>query len=79
MKTEYIKIKPLEVTSSTIETGRIFLLGCQELNIVFDNCVNVENITFNLEVQVPETLSEFRELNNLSKEELLEWLIENYK
>jgi len=28
---------------------------------------------------VPETLSEFRKENNLTKGELLDWLIENYK
>jgi hypothetical protein len=31
------------------------------------------------EVDVPETLKEFRELHDLSKEELLQWLNNNYK
>ena len=41
--------------------------------------VAIETLECFVEVDVPETLSEFREMNNLSKEELTEWLNKNYK
>lgn len=32
-----------------------------------------------IEIDVPETLTEFREVNNLSKDDLIQWLNKNYK
>lgn len=41
--------------------------------------IDTETLECFVEVDVPETLAEFRQMNNLSKEELTEWLNKNYK
>jgi len=41
--------------------------------------VDIETLECFVEVDVPETLSEFRQIHGLSKEELTEWLNKNYK
>ena len=40
---------------------------------------NKEAVTADFtEIEVPETLTEFREVNNLTKDQLVDWLNENY-
>jgi len=39
---------------------------------------NIETLQHFVEVQEPETVKEFREENNLSKDELTKWLNKNY-
>ena len=40
---------------------------------------NIETLEFFVEVEEAETLKEFRELKNITKVELIDWLNKNYK
>lgn len=53
----------------------------QEYTYVFKSNENIDvrNLECFIEIDVPETISEFREMHNLSKGDLIEWLNENYK
>ncbi|MCP5063616.1 MAG: hypothetical protein GY936_14310 [Ignavibacteriae bacterium] len=41
--------------------------------------ISTETLECYVEIDVPETLAEFRDLHEYSKEDLLEWLNENYE
>jgi len=44
-----------------------------------DKYYDINSMEHFIEVGVPETMGEFRELNSVSSKELLEWLNKNYK
>jgi len=44
-----------------------------------DELIDVDFLRHFVEIDVPETISEFREIHDLSKEQLLDWLKEHYK
>lgn len=41
--------------------------------------IDIDNTKCFIEIDVAETLAEFRQKNNLSKDQLVEWLNKNYK
>lgn len=51
----------------------------QEMIYSLNKIVDTSKLTHFVEIEFPESLKEFREVNNLSKKDLLNWLNENYK
>ena len=70
-----------EMSSETIVCDSYGETVRNECTYVFkgDNFIDVDTLKHFVEVDVPETISEFRKMHDLSKDELLEWLKENYK
>ena len=84
MKEGISKVKNID--STELEYGEIEVLNNGRLNHggftvkikTNDYPGDVENLILYEKIQIPETLKEFREVHNLSKEELVNWLNENY-
>jgi len=53
--------------------------GQYEYKFTSDKYIDINSMEHFIEVGVPETMGEFRELNKVSSKELLEWLNKNYK
>ena len=88
MTTKLVEIQQKDINSTSIDMD---VVSCPiggdrySMDIKF-NVSDPDQSMFNPEtfrlfktVDVPETLSEFRELHGLSKSELLSWLNENFK
>tara|TARA_R110002074_G_scaffold30696_1_gene86649 strand:- start:195 stop:440 length:246 start_codon:yes stop_codon:yes gene_type:complete len=80
MKTELVKVENVE--SCTVTMGDGYFNGLSEFKTEFKTESfpgDPEVLILFKEVQVAETLKEFRELHGLTKEGLVEWLNENYE
>ena len=59
------------------------MIGCRRPEFTYtfksDKYYDIERLSFFIDVDVAETLKEFRELKGMSKSELVEWLNENFQ
>lgn len=76
IETKAIAFAIKEVETCLDQPDTITLEGRLPANMNFNENRIIE---CNINISIPETLKEFKEFHNLTKEELLDWLNENYK
>jgi len=81
MKTIKKEIK-LELTEESVSINRDSMFcdsRVQEFKFISHELVDRNRLSHFIEIDVPDSLKEFRSYFGLSKTELLDWLNENYK
>lgn len=78
MKTKFVEVKS---TLDGLTAVANQYSGCSyvECQLTTEISFNANSFKLMHEVEIPETLKEFRAVNNVSKKDLLKWLIKNYK
>ena len=74
--------KKLDLTLTSSEFDTYLDLGCSKYKYYFESkefIPNIDSLEFHVQVNMPETLKEFKKVHDLSSLELVDWLNKNYE
>ena len=74
--------KKIDLTLTSSEFDIYPDLGCSKYGYYFKSkqfISNIDSLEFHVQVNMPETLKEFKKVHDLSSVELVDWLNKNYE